>query len=114
MVTDGQVSLLRQKLMEKKTQETAAVAADMSVRSARKWQAGPIPSETKRERGWRTRPDAFAAVWASLIVPLLVADTKRVLEAKTLIEVLQEKQPGVFEAGQVRTLTSSRSMRGAP
>ncbi len=40
MVTDGQVGLLRQKLMEMKTQETAAVAADMSVRSARKWQAG--------------------------------------------------------------------------
>lgn len=109
MVTDGQVGLLRQKLMEKKTQETAAVAADMSIRSARKWQAGPLPSETKRERGWRTRPDAFAAVWASLIVPLLVADTKRVLEAKTLIEVLQEKQPGAFEAGQVRTL--QRRMR---
>ena len=109
MVTDAQVGLLRQRLMEKKTQETAAATADMSVRSARKWQAGPLPSATKRERDWRTRPDAFAAVWAAVVVPLLVADTKRVLEAKTLIEMLQEKHPGEFEAGQVRTL--QRRMR---
>ena len=109
MVTDAQVGLLRQRLMEEKTQETAAATAGMSVRSARKWQAGPLPSTTKKERDWRTRPDAFAAVWASLIVPLLVADTKRVLEAKTLIEMLQEKQPGEFEDGQVRTL--QRRMR---
>lgn len=109
MVTDAQVGLLRQKLMEKKTQEAAAATADMSVRSARKWQEGPLPSATKRERDWRTRPDAFALVWASVIVPLLLADTKRVLEAKTLIEMLQEKQPGEFDAGQVRTL--QRRMR---
>jgi hypothetical protein len=109
MVTDAQVGLLRQKRMENKTQETAAASADMSVRSARKWQAGPFPSETKKPRGWRTRADAFTAVWASVIVPLLVADTKRVLEAKTLIELLQEKQPGEFQRGQVRTL--QRRMR---
>ena len=109
MVTDAQVRLLRQKRMEKKTQDTAAATAGMSVRSARNWQEGPLPSETKRERDWRTRPDAFVAVWATVIVPLLVADTKRVLEAKTLIEMLQEKQPGQFEVGQVRTL--QRRMR---
>jgi hypothetical protein len=40
MVTDGQVRVLRRKLMEGKTQEAAAAAADMSVRSARNWQTG--------------------------------------------------------------------------
>ena len=30
--------------MEGKTQETAAAKAGMSVRSARKWQSGPLPS----------------------------------------------------------------------
>lgn len=104
MVTDAQVGLLRQKRMENKTQETAAASTDMSVRSARKWQAGPLPSETKKPRKWRTRADVFAAVWASVIVPLLVADTKRVLEAKTLIELLQEQRPGEFDRRQVRTL----------
>ena len=36
--------------MEGKTQETAAAKAGMSVRSARKWQIGPLPSATKPER----------------------------------------------------------------
>ena len=109
MVTDAQVSLLRQKRMEDKTQETAAATAGMSVRSARKWQDGPLPSETKKPRDWLTRPDAFAAVWASVIVPLLVADTRGVLEARTLIEMLEEKRPGEFDKDQVRTL--QRRMR---
>jgi hypothetical protein len=109
MVTDAQVSLLRQKLMEKKTQEAAAAAAGVSVRSARKWQTGPLPSATKKEREWRTRPDPFAAVWESVIVPLLVADEKRILEATTVLDMLQEKRPGQFDGGQVRTL--QRRMR---
>lgn len=109
MVTDAQVGLLRQRRMEKKTQETAAASADMSVRSARKWQAGPRPSETKKARAWLTRPDPFAAVWASVIVPLLASDQKGVLEATTLIDLLAEKQPGAFGNKQVRTL--QRRMR---
>ena len=63
MVTDQQVVLLRQKLMEGKTQETAAAKAGICVRSARKWQSGPMPSETKQERQWRTRSDPFEGVW---------------------------------------------------
>ena len=109
MVTDAQVGLLRQKRMEKKTQETAAAAADMSVRSARKWESGPLPSEARTARDWRTRPDPFAAVWETDVVPLLEADDRRVLEATTVIGVLAEKHAGVFEAGQVRTL--QRRMR---
>ena len=63
MVTDAQVRLLRQKLMEGKTQEAASAAAGMSVRTARAWQEGPMPSQTKRARDWRTRVDPFAEVW---------------------------------------------------
>ena len=59
--------------MEGKTQETAAAMAGMSVRSARKWQRGPLPSETKAERRWRTRPDPFEGVWEEEIDPLLQA-----------------------------------------
>ena len=53
MVTDQQVALLRQRQMEGKRQQTAAAMAamaGMSERSARKWQCGPLPSETKTER----------------------------------------------------------------
>ena len=49
--------------MEGKTQQTAAAMAGMSERSARKWQCGPLPSETRTERRWRTRPDPFDGVW---------------------------------------------------
>ena len=47
MITDRQVRLLRRKRMEGKTQKTAAAKAGMSVRSARKWGSGPLPSETR-------------------------------------------------------------------
>ncbi len=104
MVTDAQVGLLRQKRMDKKTQETAAAAAGMSVRTARAWETGPLPSETKQRRSWRTRLDPFVAVWTSIVVPLLLADTKRILEATTVIAVLATDRPGQFHAGQVRTL----------
>jgi hypothetical protein len=85
-------------------QETVAAQAGMSVRTARKWQRGALPSQTKQERHWRTRADPFAQVWDSDIVPLLQADDRGVLEAATLIEVLKERHPGVFIDGQVRTL----------
>ena len=63
MVSDAQVRLLRQKRMEGKTQEAAAAAAGMSVRTARTWARGPLPAAGKTPRSWRTRPDPFAAVW---------------------------------------------------
>ena len=59
--------------MEGKTQETAAAKADICVRSARKWQIGPLPSETKQERQWRTRSDPLEGVWEEEIEPLLQA-----------------------------------------
>lgn len=104
MHTDAQVRLLRQKLMEGKKQEGAAASAGMSVRSARKWQSGPLPTECKRAREWRTRADPFTEVWEQEVVPLLKADEKGVLRGTTVLDVLQEKHPGEFPAGQVRTL----------
>ena len=70
MVSDRQVRLLRKKRMGNKTLEAAASAAGMSERTARKWQKGVMPSETKQERGWRTRPDPFEEVWDSEVEPL--------------------------------------------
>ena len=75
MVTDQQVVLLRQQLMEGKTQETGAAIAAISVRTARKRQKGPLPSELrKKRREWRTRPDPFAEVWEKDVEPLLRLD----------------------------------------
>ncbi len=87
-----------------KTQEAAAAAAGISVRTARKWQSGPLPSVTKEPRSWRTRADPFAQVWESEVVPLLESDDEGKLQAKTVFDVLVSKHPGKFELGQVRTL----------
>ena len=76
----------------------------MSERSARKWQCGPLPSETKTERRWRTRPDPFDGVWEEEILPLLRGEAASRLRATTIIEWLEEKFPGRFSASQLRTL----------
>ena len=105
MGTDQQVVLLRQKLMEGKTQQGAAASAAMSERSARKWQRGSLPSESKRSRRrWRSRPDPFADVWDSDAVPLLLTDPDGELSATTILEWLDERYPGRFGSSQLRTL----------
>jgi hypothetical protein len=104
MVTDEQVRLLRRKRMDGKSQEAAAAAAGMSVRTAREWEEGPLPSQSKTKRGWRTRRDPFEGVWESQIVPLLRRDTNRVLEATTILEFLEQRCPGEFGDNQLRTL----------
>ena len=86
MITDRQTRLLRQERMEGKTQETAAAKAGMSVRSARKWQSGPLPSQAKPEHRWRTRPDPFDGVWEDEIEPLLRNDPTGKLKATTIID----------------------------
>lgn len=119
-ITDEQVRLLRRKLMETKTQEAAAASAGMSERSVRNWQEGPLPSEGKKPRAWRTREDPFAKVWKDQVEPLLVRDEKGVLDATTVLEVLNEgadKGEG-FDEGQVRTLQRRmrdwRALHGPP
>ena len=104
MVTDEQVRLLRKKRMEGKTQEAAAAAAGMSVRSARKWEQGALPSQTTTDRTWRTRKDPFEEVWEPEVVPLLEADTEGKLEAKAVLEELMVRFPDRFDPGQLRTL----------
>jgi hypothetical protein len=118
VVTDAQVRRLRQKRMEGKTQAAAAAAAGMSVRTARVWEAGRLPSEMQKPRSWRTRTDPFAEVWASEIEPLLVRDSEGVLESKFLFEELMRRHPGRFAPGQVRTLQRRvrewRALQGPP
>ncbi len=88
--------------MEGKTQQTAA--AGMGERSARKWRRGPLPSETKTERRWRTRPDPFYGVWEEEILPLRQGEAAGRLRATTIIEWLGERHPGRFSASQLRIL----------
>ena len=76
--------VLRQKLMEGKGQQASAAASGMSVRTARTWQRGRLPSERKGKRRWRTRPDPFAEVWAEEVEPLLRSDVEGALKATTI------------------------------
>lgn len=116
MVTDEQVRLLRSKMKELKTNEAAAAAAGMSVRTARKWRGGLLPSQVKKAREWRTRADPFEGVWEEQIEPLLVADTKSELEGKTLLQRLIDHDPARFSMGHLRTmqrrLRDWRALRG--
>jgi len=105
MVKDEQVELLRRKRMDDRlTEEAAAAAAGMSAPTARKWREGPLPSELKSPRWWRTREDPFEEVWESEVVPLLEADKRRKLQAGTVLGELMEKHPGEFESKHLRTL----------
>src|SRR5665213_1813229 len=119
MVTDNQVQKLRQKMSNGQTQEAAAAAAGMSERSARTWQQGPVPSQCKPPRNWRTRADPFAGFWDEVIVPLLRADTQRQLEAPTLLDVLRSKDPTRFAGdGHLRSMQRRvydwRALEGPP
>jgi hypothetical protein len=69
---------------------------------ARQWQDGPPLSATKTLRAWRTRPDPFADIWASDVVPQLAADEYGRLQALTLFEWLCEQYPGRFQPGRCR------------
>jgi transposase len=92
------MSLLNQGI----SQETAAAKAGMSERTARKYvRSGKTPSVSKVPHTWRTRSDPFGEVWAEIEV-LLKQDSG--LQAKTVWEELNRREPGRFSAGQLRTL----------
>ena len=101
---DAQVGVLRRRRMAGKTHEASAAADGMSVRSARKWEHGLLPSRRHKPHTWRTRKDPFAEVFESEVKPLLAEDSKGVLEATTLLTELNRRHPGQFSEGQLRTL----------
>ena len=116
MVTDEQVRLLRRRMKDGKTQQAAAAAAGMSVRTARKWQRAALPSGAKSARTWRTREDPFEDVWKDELEPLLETDVDGKLEAKTLMQLMVDRDPERFSMGQLRTMQRRvrdwRALRG--
>lgn len=89
-------------LSEGKPLIQAAVRAAISESTARKYaRLGQMPSEVARPHTWRTRPDPYAEVWPE-IEALLKKDGG--LQAKTIFKDLQERYPGRFPEGQLRTL----------
>lgn len=89
-------------MQEEQRQDIAAAKAGMDPKTARKYaRLRRLPSELKKQRNWRTRPDPFAEVWQQ--IQELVEDNPG-LEAKTIFEYFQRKEPGRFCEGQLRTL----------
>ncbi len=101
--TDAQVRLMMKEREVGKSQEQAAVKANVKSRKTvgKYEKLGKLPSELKAPRQWRTRRDPFGADWP--VVEGMLA-TNPELEAKTLFEWLCEQRPGQYEASQVRTL----------
>ena len=100
--TDAQVRLMMKERREGKTQEQAAVKANLrSRKTVGKYEKlGKLPSELKQPRKYRTREDAFSEAWGTVEKMLEEAPG---LEAKALFEWLQEQQPGKYQEGQLRT-----------
>ena len=80
----------------------ASLRAGMHRNTGSKYlRAGKVPSELKKERTWRTRPDPFEEDWPEIAERLTDAPE---LEAKALFEDLCERFPGRYQEGQLRTL----------
>ena len=102
MVTDKQVRRLVREMKKGIAKSTAAGKAGMDEKTARKYmRENRLPSEIKAAHIWRTRIDPFREVWDE-VRGRLGADSG--FEAKTLFENLQERYPGKFEPGQLRSL----------
>src|SRR3990172_3871551 len=100
--TDAQVRLMMKERSNGKTQEQAAVKANIrSRKTVRKYeQQGELPSDLKQARTYRTRPDPFEKDWAEVEKKLEVAPG---LEAKTIFEWLRERDGVEYQDGQLRT-----------
>jgi transposase len=102
-VSNAQVSKLMREFERHGELGKAAAKAGMDRKTARKYvSAGKLPSELKQVRTYRTRPDPIDDEDWSWVQARLVAEPG--LEAKTLFELLQERRPGAYDDGQLRTL----------
>jgi hypothetical protein len=102
MVTDQQVRRLFKLIQTEKNFGIAAMKAGMDEKTARKYRRKcKLPSEIVREHTWRTRKDSFEDVWDGIKSMLEINPG---LEARTLFEDLQQRLPGRFADGQLRTL----------
>ena len=101
--TDAQVRLMMKERRQGKTQEQAAVKANiLSRKTVHKYeQLGKLPNELKKHRHYRTRRDPFETDWAEVEKKLQEAPE---LEAKTLFDWLCERDGTQYQEGQLRTL----------
>ncbi len=79
----------------------ASMRAGMDRTTGRKYlRLGKPPSELRRARTWRTRPDPFEEDWPEIEARLAEAPE---LEGLALFEDLMARRPGRYQEGQIRT-----------
>ena len=100
-VTDAQVKDLRKRLQQGTSLKMAALKSGMDRKSARKYREGPMPSESRKQRTWRTRRDPLESVWPELEAMLW---REPGLQAVTLLGWLQSTYPGKYPDEVRRTL----------
>lgn len=100
-ISANQVRRYMESRQEGKTQIVSAARADISERSARRIERRNFQI-ARVERKWKTRKDPFEPVWEKDLVPLLENEPK--LEAKTLLEILQNKYESRYPDRLLRTL----------
>ncbi|MCG1042052.1 IS21 family transposase [Mycetohabitans sp. B8] len=100
-ITDQQVRLYMSK-RKHHSQQIAAAKAGISVRSARRIEREATLPSQKPRRYWRSRPDPFAQVWQSEVVPMLLNAPQ--LQAITILRKLQDEHPGQYPDSTRRTL----------
>jgi hypothetical protein len=87
------------------SQQIAAGAVGISVRSAQRIDRGELQSQGQQHQGrrqWRTRADPLADVWDSVLVPMLEKAPQ--LEPQTLLLHLERSFPGQEWFRRKRTL----------
>lgn len=102
MITDEEVLRLRRLAGEGKSLAYVRRVTGWSMGAVRKWvrdEPARLPSMTK-PREYRTRADPFEGFWPE-ITELLKVDG---LDVKTIFGQLQDRHPGKFEPGTLRTL----------
>ena len=100
-VTAAQVKELTRLLNQGASLRTAAMRANMDRKTARKYRdLGVSPSEARKPRTWRTRPDALAEVWPAVAEQL---QREPRLQANTLWDWLQRTYAGPYPESMRRT-----------
>ena len=84
------------------SQEAAAAASGISMRTAQRIDQGQHQPERGKKRGWRTRLDPLEGVWEEELVPMLEQAPE--LEPQTLLLHLEEKHPEQDWLSRKRTL----------
>jgi len=101
MVSDHQVLALWKEYNKNKVISISALKTGMSRKTASKYlRTNKLPSESKKERHWKTHPDKLESIWDEAIGYLKSAPE---LEAKVLFEHLIELHPGKLQPEQLRT-----------